>query len=339
MTASPLMKHCRLALSLLGAVTLMTTTTADLGAQDAAEPDRQWRLNGLTEDARIHAENAPFWQKTGGNASIPPGSDLEVPEEGGIIRADIGAATTRSLSRFRFPPSNQEKRLDHIQGDVRYYVKHPIDGRFDVLTPQLYLSTTGAVFDVEVGVQGTQVDAIEGAVLITTGDRVSEIRLQPGQSARVSSTNLGRLEVRDQPGGGFATIGFKPDRGGDSSNGNGGDVADNGGDSGSSNGGGSGGGDDDSGSSGGGNSGGSNGSSSASGGSGGGVSGGGSGSSGAASGNSGRDNGSSSAASGNSGGGKSSGKGGSGKGGGNSKGGGKGKGGGNGKGGGKGKNK
>ena len=187
-TALPTRKSCHAILAFLRATALALLVSHNLYAEESAViDDEHWRLNGLADGARMHGEKAPFWQLVGGNSEVPAGSDLEIPGQGGIIRSSVGAVTAQTLSRFRLPLPNEDYQLEHIQGDVRYHINFSIDKRFNVLTPQLALSTTGSVFDMETGALGTQIDVIDGAVVVGTMDGVSEFRLQAGQSARVSS--------------------------------------------------------------------------------------------------------------------------------------------------------
>ena len=204
--------HSALALLLATGVGLLAPLGL-IAAEGSEEESSYWRLNGLTEGARVHAERSPFWQFATGNAKISAGSDLEIPGEGGLINPSIGAITARGLTRFRLPSSDDGNSLEHVQGDVRYYINRSLDTRLEVQTPQLSLSTAGSVFDIEAGVFGTQIDVIDGAVIVATKDRVSEVRLRAGQSARVSSTNLAKLEFRRERKTRFATIGSRRENG------------------------------------------------------------------------------------------------------------------------------
>jgi hypothetical protein len=53
--------------------------------------DRSWRMNGLAERGHILPADSQFWQTIGGNDVVPAGSNLELPEGGGIMNPDIGA--------------------------------------------------------------------------------------------------------------------------------------------------------------------------------------------------------------------------------------------------------
>ncbi len=163
-----------------------------------------WRIGSIVDGAKILRKGAPFWQLVSRNGTVPAGSNLELPEGEEFSRSDIGAVAAQTLARFELPSANDARQLHHIQGNVRY----TIERRVYVTTPQLSLSTAGAVFDVIADVHGTQIDTISGKVNVITGDGVSEVKLQAGESARVSSTNLGRLRVRSAADPDFVTVAF-----------------------------------------------------------------------------------------------------------------------------------
>jgi len=176
-----------------------------LAADDSStSKEIPWRIGSIVDGAKILRKGSPFWQLVSRNGTVPAGSNLELPEGEVFSRSDIGAVAAQTLARFELPSANDAKQLHHIQGNVRY----TIERRVYVTTPQLSLSTASAVFDVIADVHGTQIDTVSGKVSVITGDGVSEVKLQAGESARVSSTNLGKLQIRSAADPDFVTVAF-----------------------------------------------------------------------------------------------------------------------------------
>jgi hypothetical protein len=194
--------------ALLGSLTVLALALGLSAAR--AEPPVSvpgWKFNGLVEGGKIHRPGAAFWQIAGRSSSVDAGSNLEIPSGGGLIQPGTGAVTAQSLARLKVPSAEDPGTLSQIQGRVRYYADQG-GPALEVVTPELLLAASGSVFEVETSAEGTEVEVVEGGVRVTTHDRVSEVRLRPGQSARVSSTNTGRLALRKQPEGTYATIAF-----------------------------------------------------------------------------------------------------------------------------------
>ena len=215
MTNTRLNRKTQAALTFLWALGLVFLVPFDLVAEsDSAAGIDHWRLNGLVETARVHRDGAPFWQVAHGNDRIRAGSNLEIPGQGGLIRHDIGAVTALKSSRIRIPSGDDEPRLEHVQGSARYNINRSLQERFQVQTPELSLSTPGAVFEMTVDVLGTEVNVIEGSADVATKNGLSEVRLDAGQSARVASTDLARLEIRKRSESNFIVVSLR--RGGSS---------------------------------------------------------------------------------------------------------------------------
>ena len=177
----------------------------DPALQSAGEP---WQLNGIAEGARVQTLGTSEWQPVKGNAKIPAGSNLELQAQSGLLRPDVGAVMARSDSRLRLANSDGEKLLEHLEGRARYIVEPTSEEQFDVIAPQLAVRTSGAVFDVQADALGAEVEVIEGAVKIWTNDRGSRTRIRAGQSARVRTETLARLEIRERPGSSFVQVAF-----------------------------------------------------------------------------------------------------------------------------------
>ncbi len=197
----------------------LLTSEGLLAASDTPTEKNGWYLNGIADGARVLRKGSPFWQYALRSDGIPAESDLEVPGEGGLIRSEIGAVTALNTARFWLPPDDGGMSLEQVQGDVRYRVNKGLERPFRIETQELSVLVSGAVFEIRAGALGTLVELIEGRADVSTKDGISVASLDAGQSARVSSTDLERLEIRRQKGANFVIAGLRQD--GSSDNGGG----------------------------------------------------------------------------------------------------------------------
>ena len=210
MKAMKLRKTHRMKLSFLCALGFALLAPYNLMADSGSTSETDyWSLNGLADGARVLRDGAPFWQYAGGNDRIRAGSDVEIPGKGGLIRSEIGAVTALKTSRFWVPSDDAGQYLEQVQGSVRYHINRSLKKPFEIETPELSLATSGSVFEIRVGALGTEVDLIEGAAGVATKDGISEARLDAGQSARVSSENPEKLEIRRHSGANFVVAGLR----------------------------------------------------------------------------------------------------------------------------------
>lgn len=204
----------------LGALSLALLPSYDLVADSNSTPKAgYWHLNGIADGARVLREGSPFWEYAGSNDRIKAGSDVEIPEQGGLIRSEFGAVSAFDETRFWIPSDDNSQQLEQVQGGARYHINRSLQKPFQIETPDLALAASGSVFEIRVDAFGTQVDVVKGTADVATMDGLSDVRLDAGQSARVSSTNLDTLEIRRSADANFVVAGLRRSDSSDNENG------------------------------------------------------------------------------------------------------------------------
>jgi hypothetical protein len=158
-----------------------------------------WRVVERIGEARYLTPGGSNWAAALPATALPAGSQVATGTGGRLILARAADHVSAGPgSEFSLPEPASGAALEQTAGRLRYRLAEPRS--LAVSTPALAIGVGGSVFEVSVGVDGTEVAVERGRLRVATPDRQREIELEAGQSAHAGGREtLAYRRGRDQP--------------------------------------------------------------------------------------------------------------------------------------------
>lgn len=118
-------------------------------------------------------------------------------------------------SEFKLPgptPRNAVYRVSQKLGTFLYKIKHATRDKFEVQTPFLTTIIKGTIFTVLAGPAGSSVHVTEGAVFVQPATGTGGAFVRPGETARVTGSDRGKVSVQGANGKSGSSAAPKDDR-------------------------------------------------------------------------------------------------------------------------------